>query len=80
MNEKSRLQISGLINNTNLSYETEVSDIINGEKVVLDVCRELSLPFIFSSVREDLAKEAEGQSAGPVFPLRKYLYLPWQVL
>ena len=79
INATSRLKINGLINNTNLSYETKKEDVLAGEKMVLEVCEQRSLPFIFTSVREDLAKEVEKQSSKQVFPIQKYLYLPWQV-
>ncbi len=41
---KSRLKISALINNSNVAEETQVSDLINGQKIIEDVAEKSNLP------------------------------------
>lgn len=79
INYNSRLKVTGVINNTNLSYETTVEDILSGEKIVLDVSKETNLPFMFTSLKEELADEYKKMSQSKLFPIKKYLVLPWQL-
>jgi hypothetical protein len=79
ININSRLKVTGLINNTNLSYETVCEDILSGEKVVLEVSEETGLPFIFTSLKEELYEEYSKMSSNKLFPIKKYLMLPWQL-
>jgi hypothetical protein len=79
INYNSRLQITGLINNTNLSYETKCEDILKGEKIVKSVCEEINLPFIFTSLLLEHVSEYKEMSDSKLFPIKKYLNLPWQI-
>ena len=79
INYNSRLKITGLINNTNLSYETKCSDILKGEETVKEVCKEINLPFIFTSLLEENVSEYKNMSDGRLFPIKKFLNLPWQL-
>ncbi len=78
INLNSRLKITGLINNTNLSYETTCDDILEGEKTVLSVSKEINLPFIFTSLLEEYVSEYKKKTDSKLFPVKKYLKLPWQ--
>ncbi|MBE7020918.1 MAG: MinD/ParA family protein [Ruminococcaceae bacterium] len=78
ININSRLEITGLINNTNLSYETSCEDILKGEEIVLSVAEEIKLPFIFTSLLEEKVSEYKKKTDSKLFPLKKYLKLPWQ--
>lgn len=79
INMNSRLKTTGLINNTNLSYETVCEDILKGEEIVLSVCKDTKLPFIFTSLLEENVDEYKNMSDSKLFPVRKYLNLPWQL-
>ncbi len=76
--EKARLQPTGLINNTNISAQTQIADIQAGEKLVLEVAKELNIPFIWNAVKEDLAEEYKRHTEKPVMPLHKFMIMPWQ--
>ena len=76
--EKSRLKPTGLINNTNIAADTRIEDIKDGEKVVLEVSKELDVPFIWSTVKEDLAEEYKKHTEHEVMPLHKFMVMPWQ--
>lgn len=79
INLNSRLKITGIINNTNLSYETLPEHILNGEKIVSEVSKETGLPFIFTSLKEEYVNEYKELSQCELFPIKKYLNLPWQL-
>ncbi len=76
--EKSRLQPTGLINNTNISADTQIADIQEGEEIVLEVSKELKIPFIWNAVKEDLAEEYKMHTEKSVMPLHKFMIMPWQ--
>ncbi len=76
--EKSRLMPTGLINNTNIAAQTQIEDIKNGEEIVLDVAKELGIPFICNTVMDDLAAAYRECTNQPVLPLHKFMIMPWQ--
>lgn len=70
----SGLSVTGLINNTNLLRETTVEDVLLGEKIIKEVSKELNLPIVFTSVKEDLVNH---KFEGEVLPLKLYLRKEW---
>lgn len=52
--EKSRIKITDLINNTNLSYETKVQDILEGKCIVEEVSKIIDIPVAFNSYNKEL--------------------------
>lgn len=71
----SRLTITDLVNNTNLSAETEVDDILDGHSVVEQVAARAKLPYTFVAARQDLCKQLPGELADKAFGLSLYLQL-----
>lgn len=71
----SRLTITDLVNNTNLSAETEVGDILDGHSVVEEVAARAKLPYTFVAARQDLCKQLPGELADKAFGLSLYLQL-----
>lgn len=71
----SRLTITDLVNNTNLSAETEVGDILDGHSVVEQVAARAKLPYTFVAARQDLCKQLPGELADKAFGLSLYLQL-----
>ncbi len=70
----SGLSVTGLINNTNLLRQTTIEDVLLGEKIVKEVSKDLKIPIVFTSVKEDLANN---KFAGEVLPLKLYLRKKW---
>lgn len=52
--ESSRLSITGLINNTNLSHLTTVSDLLDGHKILGEVATSLNIPVMFTAGKPDI--------------------------
>lgn len=73
----SRLKVKYLINNANLSYETEIKDIIYGQKVIKEVSERTGLPIKFTAVREDLVSKITNEIDGEIFPIKIFMLPPW---
>lgn len=75
--EMSRLKTTGLVNNTNLMGETDISMLIKGKEIVQEVSRKLGKPVKFQCLREDLIKEAREKLEGPIMPLVLHFKPEW---
>jgi len=77
---KSKLKITGLINNTNLGAETKIRDILDGYAIIKEVSKNTSIPITFHTVREDLSKKEELYEVlkEPVFPIKLLMHHPWE--
>lgn len=74
----SRLKVTDLISNTNMSYETSVEDVIRGDKIVSKLALELKLPHAYTVVKKDLVEEVKGKVKGELFPIDIYMKPPWR--
>lgn len=74
----SRLKITHLIANTNLSYETTVEDIIKGDKLVAEISQKLSIPYKYTVCRNDLIEEIKGKVHCEVYSIDIYMKPPWR--
>lgn len=73
----SRLRVSYLISNSNMSYETEVEHIINGDKETLELSQRLGIPYKYTVCTECLEDSVQGRVHGKVFPIEIYMKPPW---
>jgi hypothetical protein len=69
----SRLKVTYLINNTNLSYETSADDIIKGQKVIDEVSEKLNIPVRYTCIREDLVEKLPEGISGEIFKIKLYM-------
>lgn len=74
----SRLKVTDLISNTNLSYETTVEDILKGDKEVNELSQKLEIPYRYLVCRRDLVNEAEGKVQSKIMPIDIYMKPPWR--
>lgn len=74
----SRLRVTHLISNTNLSYETKPEDIIRGDKEISQLSEELGIPHKFTCCSEELKPLVEGKVEGELFPIHIYMLPPWR--
>lgn len=73
----SRLKVNYLVSNTNLSYETTVSQILNGDKIVKEVSKRTGIPIKFTAVREDIASEIKDHEF-KIMPIHIFMMPPWR--
>lgn len=74
----SRLKVTYLINNSNLSYETGPEHILSGQSIVEEVSRRTGLPIRYTAVKEDLAERLPDGIKGEIFPIKLFMLPPWR--
>jgi predicted aconitase len=73
----SRLKVTYLINNTNMSYETTAEDVIRGQKIIREASERLGIPVRYTCIREDLAQKLPEEVLGDLFTLKMYMKPAW---
>lgn len=73
----SRLKVSYLINNTNMSYETTVNDILAGQDIVMKASAKLGIPVKYTCVREDLVHRLPEGICGEILKLKIFMNPVW---
>lgn len=74
---KSRLSVTDLINNTNLSYETEVQDVMDGQRITEEVSQTLGLPIAYVSGLPELAKALPEALQRKFYPIQRFMKSKW---
>ena len=74
----SRLKVTYLISNTNLSYETNTEDIIKGDKIVSKISQQLEIPYKYIVCTKDLAGIVKNKVHAEVYPIEIYMKPPWR--
>lgn len=77
MEERGRIKINALINNTNLSTETTAGLILSGEQTVMEAAALLGVPMEFTMARRDLAEEVSKSNTAAVVPIDNYIRPVW---
>jgi len=75
----SRLKVTHLISNTNLSYETTAEDIIRGDGEMLKLSELTGLPYAYTVCTLNMVDEIEGKVHGDIFPIDIYMKPPWRI-
>ncbi|HEY8889042.1 MAG TPA: ATP-binding protein [Clostridium sp.] len=74
----SGLIVTHLISNTNLSYETNIEDIIKGDKIVSEISQQLKIPYKYIVCTKDLADIVKNKVHAKVYPIEIYMKPPWR--
>jgi hypothetical protein len=74
----SRLTVTHLISNTNLSYETVEKHIIQGDKIVDLLSKELNIPHAYTVCGKDLVEKVKGKLQGDIFGIDIHMLPPWR--
>ena len=71
----SGLKLSGLINNTHMLRETELADILRGNKIAKEVSEIMGLPVVYTAVPPYLGEICRERDdiAGEIFEIEMYL-------
>lgn len=75
--KKSRLKLTDLINNTNISYETTIYDIINGQDLILEISQAAGLPIAYITGLKKLLEQLPEDMEGDLLPISIYMKPPW---
>ncbi|MGI6005347.1 MAG: ATP-binding protein [Christensenellales bacterium] len=76
-----RLEVTGIVNNTNLALETSPQDVLEGQEVCRQVARERNLPitgiYAMPGVIEALPEDFKAEHKGLIKPLTIRMRQPW---
>lgn len=73
----SRLRVTHLVSNTNMSFETTIDDVIAGDRFVAEIANELQLPHAFTVCKTDLVPKVIGRTTAPVLGVDIFMKPPW---
>jgi hypothetical protein len=73
----SKLQITHILNNSNIGEYTEPGDLIESEAIVSAAAKELGVPFVGTSVESRLIEKVKDQMEATIFPIYRIDQLPW---
>jgi hypothetical protein len=74
----SRLSVTHLISNTNLSYETVEQHIIDGDKLVALLSKEINIPHAYTVCSKDLMEKVKDKLQGDIFGIDIHMLPPWR--
>ena len=74
----SRLKITGLVNNTNLSYQSTVEDLLEGQKVVEEVSKRTGLPILYIAGTKEILDALPENLNYPRLCLELNMHLPFK--
>jgi predicted DNA-binding protein YlxM (UPF0122 family) len=74
----SRLKVTHLISNTNMSYETKAEDILRGDKEVTKLSEKLHIPYKYTVCRKDLVDQVKNKVKADILPIDIYMKPPWR--
>jgi hypothetical protein len=76
----SRLNVTGIINNSNIGIETTMQDIESGLELSCRLAEKLGIPFLYTTISNQLKEEAEDFSNNnEVVFIERYMKLPWEM-
>ncbi|MFA9398120.1 MAG: ATP-binding protein [Clostridiaceae bacterium] len=74
----SRLKVTSLISNTNMSYETKVEDIINGDRETDILSKQLNLPYKYTCFKKEFLDRVKNDIKGEPFCIDIYMKPPFR--
>jgi hypothetical protein len=74
----SRLKVTHLLANTNMSFETTVEDVLKGDKQVKELSDHMHIPYKYTVCRKDLLSDIMGLVHGEVYGIDIYMKPPWK--
>lgn len=74
---RSRLDLTGLVNNTNLSAETQTDMLLWGQDVVEDVSRESGVPQVLITGQKEVLANMPEKYHSLCFPINRVMRLEW---
>ncbi len=72
-----KLQITGIINNTHLLKATTAADVLKGQKLAETVAEQLSIPVKYVCALENILPELPQNLSGNIFPIKLYMREEW---
>jgi len=74
----SRLKITGIISNPNLSIQTNENIIRKGHNLIRQAAQKLNLPIRFICIDKRFSQRIKSENYDePIFYIERFMYLPW---
>lgn len=74
----SRLKVSGIVSNPNLSLRTNEEIIKRGHVIIKEAAQKLKIPIKFISINKQFSKKFKSENFNvPVFYINRFMKLPW---
>jgi len=73
----SRLNVTALVNNTNILKSSTGEEIIEGQRIIQRVSEKLGIPIAFTSGFHDALSNVREKITGEVLEMEKFIKLPW---
>lgn len=70
-------KVTGLINNTHLLRETEVSEVLKGQQLAMEVSKALNIPIKYISAMEKVTRQLPTNLEGTILPIQMYMREDW---
>lgn len=74
----SRLKVSQLVSNTNMSYETNVDDVLKGHAITKKLSENINIPYKYLVCRKDLVDKVKDNVDVDVYGIDIYMKPPWR--
>ncbi|NEZ46672.1 ATP-binding protein [Clostridium niameyense] len=74
----SRLKVNYLISNSNLSYDTTVDHILNGDKLVKELSEKINVPYKYVVCDKKFVNDIQGKVHAEILPVDIYMKPPWR--
>lgn len=74
----SRLKVSSLINNTNLSYQTTIQDLVAGQEIIEKIAGEIAVPISYITGKKEILSQLPEGLEQKAFPIDLHLKFPWE--
>lgn len=71
----SRLKVTGLVNNSNISHLTSVENVLNGQKIIEEVSKRNNIEISYTSGLEEVLKQIPADFISKPFYIKRYLML-----
>jgi hypothetical protein len=73
VNNFSKFQITGFVNNTNLIRFTEKEDILKGDAILKEVSKKMNIPIKYVMVPSELVEEVKSEVSGEIIEIEELL-------
>ncbi|MFD3155684.1 ATP-binding protein [Haloimpatiens sp. FM7330] len=74
----SRLKVTELVSNTNMSYETKIEDVLKGHKEVHALSKKINIPYKYLVCRRDLVDKIKSEVSVDVYGIDIFMKPPWR--
>lgn len=75
--KSSALKVTGLVNNTHLTRETTIDDILKGQDIVREVSKLCNIPIKYVVCIKELVSKLPKDLEGEIFPIKLYMREAW---